>query len=407
MGFSVAASLGAHVVLRDTHETRIKCQFLCRKEQNNGIGFKFSKQRASQRAIFVSKQEFSELDERKSPDEVREEIKKCYELINRLGRGVVYLGSSRMGPGHSHYVQAQGLAKEAMSQSYTAEGLLRDMLHKFCKEKKVDPPQNVSTMNRQSLIDEVRNHLGDKRYVILFDDVWNEKFWDDIEHAVIDDKNGSRILITTRYKKVVAFCRRSSFIYVHEMQPLSEEKSLELFYKKAFQYDFDFDECCPEEFVDISLEIVKKCKGLPLAIVAIGGVLSRKDKSALEWKLFSQNISLELESNCELTIITEILGLSYDDLSDNLRCCLSYFGMYPQGYEVKFDRLIGQWIAEGFVKPGRGKTLDEVAQQYLIELILRSLVQGLIQHNELSGKALCTDLNNFCSPLEFRGKSRK
>lgn len=45
--------------------------------------------------------------------QVREEIKQCYELINRLGRGVVYLGSSRMGPGHSHYVQAQELAKEA------------------------------------------------------------------------------------------------------------------------------------------------------------------------------------------------------------------------------------------------------------------------------------------------------
>ncbi|KAL4306372.1 hypothetical protein AHAS_Ahas16G0171700 [Arachis hypogaea] len=44
--------------------------------------------------------------------EVREEINRCYELINRLGRGVVYLGSSRMGPGHSHYVQAQELSKE-------------------------------------------------------------------------------------------------------------------------------------------------------------------------------------------------------------------------------------------------------------------------------------------------------
>ncbi|XLT24277.1 hypothetical protein HN873_055569 [Arachis hypogaea] len=44
---------------------------------------------------------------------VREEINRCYELINRLGRGVVYLGSSRMGPGHSHYVQAQELSKEA------------------------------------------------------------------------------------------------------------------------------------------------------------------------------------------------------------------------------------------------------------------------------------------------------
>ena len=40
-------------------------------------------------------------------------MKRCYELIDRLGRGVLYLGSSRMGPGHSHYLQAQELAKEA------------------------------------------------------------------------------------------------------------------------------------------------------------------------------------------------------------------------------------------------------------------------------------------------------
>lgn len=66
----MAASLGTHVVLRGTHETRIKSQFLCRKEQNNRIGFKFSKHKAIQRAIFVSKQEFAGLDERKSPDEV-------------------------------------------------------------------------------------------------------------------------------------------------------------------------------------------------------------------------------------------------------------------------------------------------------------------------------------------------
>ncbi|KAJ1441297.1 LOG family [Sesbania bispinosa] len=112
MGFSVAASLGSHIVLRGTHETKIKCQLFYRTEQNS-VGFKFSKHKAIQRAIFLTKQESIELDERKSANEVREEIKLCYELINRLGRGVVYLGSSRMGPGHSHYVQAQGLAKEA------------------------------------------------------------------------------------------------------------------------------------------------------------------------------------------------------------------------------------------------------------------------------------------------------
>nr|KYP60348.1 Disease resistance protein RPM1 [Cajanus cajan] len=49
--------------------------------------------------------------------------------------------------------------------------------------------------------------------------------------------------------------------------------------------------------------------------------------------------------------------------------------MYPEDYEIESDKLIRQWIAEGFVKSERGKTLEEVAQQYLLELIFRSLVQ--------------------------------
>ncbi|RDX91545.1 Disease resistance protein RPM1, partial [Mucuna pruriens] len=260
-----------------------------------------------------------------------------------------------------------------VSQLYDVEKLLRDMLRKFCKEQREDPPHDVSNMDRMSLIDEVRNHLRHKRYVVLFDDVWNDKFWDDVEFAIVDDKNSSRILITTRYEKVAEFCKKSSFVQVHELKPLIEEKSLELFYKRAFQYGFNG--CCPKELVAISLEIVRKCKGLPLAIVAIAGVLSRKSKSVPEWKLFSQNLSLELERNSELNNITKILGLSYDDLPYNLRECLLYFGMYPEDYEVKSNRLIRQWIAEGFVKPERGKALEEVAKQYLTELIHRNLVQ--------------------------------
>ncbi|KAK7288520.1 hypothetical protein RIF29_01981 [Crotalaria pallida] len=113
MGFSVAASLGSHVLPEVTLERRrIICQLFCTRQHNN-VGFNFPNlNKAIQRGIFASRQESIHIDERKSPNEVREEIKKCYELINRLGRGVLYLGSSRMGPGHSHYVQAQELAKE-------------------------------------------------------------------------------------------------------------------------------------------------------------------------------------------------------------------------------------------------------------------------------------------------------
>jgi hypothetical protein len=52
----------------------------------------------------------------------------------------------------------------------------------------------------------------------------------------------------------------------------SLDKAWELFCRKAFQSEFK--RCCPKELVKLSMDIVKKCKGLPLAIVAIGGLLS-------------------------------------------------------------------------------------------------------------------------------------
>jgi len=253
-----------------------------------------------------------------------------------------------------------------VSESYTIEGLLRDMLRKFSQSRDI-----TTEMDRKSLIDEVRNYLQQTRYVIVFDDVWNMHFWNEIESAVIDNKNGSKIFITTRNINVALSCKKSSFVKVHELQPLTEEQSLELFTKKAFQ----FDKCCPKELIDISYDIVKKCKGLPLAIVAIGGLLSLRDKNAIEWKRFCENLSSELNKDSHLTGIKEILSLSYDDLPYHLRSCLLYFGLYPEDYEIESKILLRQWIAEGFVKEEKGKTLEEVAETYLSELINRSLVQ--------------------------------
>ncbi|KHN47848.1 Disease resistance protein RPM1 [Glycine soja] len=281
--------------------------------------------------------------------------------------------------------------------TYPFHALLRRMLDELCKEKKEDPPKDVSTI--ESLTEEVRNRLRNKRYVVLFDDVWNGKFWDHIESAVIDNKNGSRILITTRDEKVAEYCRKSSFVEVLKLEePLTEKESLKLFSKKAFQYSSDGD--CPEELKDISLEIVRKCKGLPLAIVAIGGLLSQKDESAPEWGQFSRDLSLDLERNSELNSITKILGLSYDDLPINLRSCLLYFGMYPEDYEVKSDRLIRQWIAEGFVKHETGKSLEEVGQQYLSGLVRRSLVQ--VSSLRINGKVKSCRVHDLIHDMILR-----
>lgn len=51
-----------------------------------------------------------------------------------------------------------------------------------------------------------------------------------------------------------------------------------------------------------------------------------------------------------------------------------YFGIFPEDYLVHEARLIKLWIAEGFVESKGDKTLEQVAKEYLNELICRNLV---------------------------------
>lgn len=114
MGFALLGSLGSFVSVRDSHHWNVRFQSFTLKERFV-VGFNLAKNfRAYKKfgRVSLCKSEFVDFEERTSPNEVRKEIEQCYELIHRLGRGVVYLGSSRMGPGHPHYSQTLELARE-------------------------------------------------------------------------------------------------------------------------------------------------------------------------------------------------------------------------------------------------------------------------------------------------------
>ncbi|KAF5727919.1 cytokinin riboside 5'-monophosphate phosphoribohydrolase LOGL10 isoform X1 [Tripterygium wilfordii] len=114
MGISLLGLLGSQVLVRDYHQSCVKIQSFTVREKFS-ISYKPPKFKLCIGNISVCKSEFIDMDERTSPNEVRKEIENCYELIHRLGRGVVYLGSSRMGPNHSHYSHALELSREIAS----------------------------------------------------------------------------------------------------------------------------------------------------------------------------------------------------------------------------------------------------------------------------------------------------
>ncbi|PON67086.1 NB-ARC domain, LRR domain containing protein [Parasponia andersonii] len=304
-----------------------------------------------------------------------------------------------------------------VSQSYDNEKLLRITM------KQIGQIAESTASNYdmiQGLITPLRQYLQTKKYVIVFDDVWDTNFWEVMRYALPSNDKGSRIIITTRNDTVAATCKESPCDFIQELKTWSPNMAWELFCKKAFRHEFE--RCCPNELEELSQKIVSKCQGLPLAIGAIAGLLSRKSKVQCEWQRVLDNLNFEFKTNPQLTRITKILSLSYHDLPYHLKSCLLYFSIFPEKNLIVYETLCKLWIAEGFVNAREDKTLEEEAGAYLNELIKRNLVSleicdGLyrvckvhdLMHEFISSKAndLC-----FCQVLdknksEFQGKHRR
>ncbi|XP_016650448.1 PREDICTED: disease resistance protein RPM1-like [Prunus mume] len=259
-----------------------------------------------------------------------------------------------------------------VSQSYKNEDILRNMIIEFHRTRNESVLEGIETMDLRLLIHTLRGYLKEKRYAVVFDDVWSTNLWGCVKLALPDNNNGSRIIITTRKGEVAASCREAFSDQVYDLEPLSPDKAWELFCKKTFR---DSSGYCPPELKKFATTIVSRCGGLPLAIVAISGLLSTRGGDVPQWRKLHDSLGSELESNPHLTNVTKILSFSYHDLPHRLKPCFLYFGTYPENCPVRCSTLIRQWIAEGFIQEQRGKTLEEVAEEYLAELIQRSLVQ--------------------------------
>ncbi|CDP21346.1 unnamed protein product [Coffea canephora] len=178
----------------------------------------------------------------------------------------------------------------------------------------------------------------------------------------------------TRITDVASASCLESHDFIYKMKPLSDEESWTLFCNRTFQSNG-----CPSNLEKVSRKILKKCEGLPLAIVAMGGVLALKDKDRIdEWEMILHGFSGEVDGSGKLERIRRILLLSYNDLPHHLKSCLLYLSIYPEDYRIKridIYNILDTWIALGFIEEKEGMTATDIAKRYLKELINRSLIQ--------------------------------
>nr|USU81736.1 BSR [Brachypodium sp.] len=223
------------------------------------------------------------------------------------------------------------------------------------------------------LLDDLREHLQNKRYLIIIDNLWTVSAWDIIKCAFPESDLGSRVIVTTRIQEVAkACCSDRHGDYILEMKPLSNEDSARLFFDRIF----GSEQACPQQLRDVSVEILKKCGGLPLAIISISSMLaSEGSNQESRWKHVRD--SLGSGTNLTLEGVRQILNLSYKDLPPHLRTCLLYLGMYPEDYRIRRSDLERQWMAEGFIGKENGLDVEKAARNYFNELFNRSLIQPI------------------------------
>ncbi|KAK8488869.1 hypothetical protein V6N11_071069 [Hibiscus sabdariffa] len=144
----------------------------------------------------------------------------------------------------------------------------------------------------------------------------------------------------------------------------------------------------PPNLESSTAKLVAKCQGLPLAIVALGGLMASKS-SITEWDGVYNNLNRELsENDTYFERLKYISFLSYHDLSYTLKQSFLYCCIFPEDYEIRRTSLIRLCMAEGFVKPLKGTVPEVVVERYISELICRGLLQVERRHASGRPKAL-------------------
>ncbi|XP_049387363.1 late blight resistance protein R1-A-like [Solanum stenotomum] len=221
-------------------------------------------------------------------------------------------------------------------------------------------------MSNDQLMEIVYRGLKGRRFLIVIDDIWSTEAWDQMQRIFPNDDNKSRILLTTRLQYVADYVNCPDFP-PHSKSFLSLEDSWNLFTEKLFKKDH-----CPPLLEEIGKHIVQQCQGLPLSVVVVAGLLGKMDPTHDNWKKVEENLNSffgTVSDRCQ-----SILCLSYNYLPQYLKACFLYVGGFPEDTEINVSKLIRLWIAEQFVKARKDKRLEVVAEEYLQELIDRSLI---------------------------------
>ncbi|CAJ2652433.1 unnamed protein product [Trifolium pratense] len=263
-----------------------------------------------------------------------------------------------------------------VSEAFSVKTILCSIIESIKSEKCDALDLDVIQRKAQEL-------LQGKRFLLVLDDVWNKneelKFglsqekWNQLKSVLSIGSKGSSCLVSTRDEVVASIMGTCQ---AHHLRVLSENECWLLFKQYAFGHDREEQ----VELVEIGKDIAKKCRGLPLAAQALGGLM-RSRSGEKEWLEIKESRLWDSQSDNN---ILPALRLSYSYLSPPLKQCFTFCAMFPKDTELLKEELIHLWMAHGFISSRKNLEVEDVGSMIWNELCQKSFFQD-IKMDEDSG----------------------
>ncbi|KAL4597182.1 hypothetical protein ACB092_12G216600 [Castanea dentata] len=248
------------------------------------------------------------------------------------------------------------------------EFVLKQLLVKMIKSI---TSENRSDLDEEQLQVLLRNNLDGKKFFLVLDDVWNEDRgkWIELRNLLMGGANGSKILVTTRSPAIASMMGTMS---PYNLEGLLHQDCLSLFIKWAFD---EGKERQHTNLLEIGDAIVKKCKGVPLAVKSLGSLLfSKLDER--DWLFVRDNDMWKLDRT-EGDILS-VLQLSYNQMPSYLKQCFVFLSLFPKDHKFNTFDLIPVWMANGFLQSPNENELEDIGNQYIDELHSRCFLEDYI-----------------------------
>ncbi|KAI7752914.1 hypothetical protein M8C21_000073, partial [Ambrosia artemisiifolia] len=241
---------------------------------------------------------------------------------------------------------------------------------------KLDETTKYARADRLRKIFEMKAQQGQKKILVIMDDLWKEVKLTDLGLSPLPD--GCKLLFTSRFENVCAQMG-VGIDSIFRVRVLSETEAKALFFRNV-----DGDE---DELQRIGENIVKKCGGLPIAIVTIAKSLRGNKKEAWKEALSSlQHHDLQdLES-----IVQHVFELSYNNLKrEDDKAIFLLCGLFPDDFNIPIeDLMMYGWGLKVFAKV---HTLTNARRRanFCVENLIRA---NLLTESDVNGCVKMHDL---------------